>query len=126
MATLHAMSGHFIVEYARGPSWEASRARRDQEGWPEHAAFMDAMVDSGFVLFGGPIGDIDGERALLVVAGASCDAVRAQLADDPWADGVLTIERVRPWTIWLGMLPDPNAGRSGAPGAPENGTCQAR
>ena len=53
---------------------------------------------------------------MLVVAGESCEAVRARLAGDPWADGVLTIETVRPWTIWLGTLPDADVDRPGSAG----------
>jgi hypothetical protein len=28
---------------------------REQEGWDEHARFMDALVDDGFVLLGGSL-----------------------------------------------------------------------
>jgi len=30
-------------------------AEREQAGWEEHAAFMDALADEGFILFGGPV-----------------------------------------------------------------------
>ena len=29
------------------------------------------------------------------------NVLRAQLDQDPWADRVLTIERIEPWTLWL-------------------------
>ena len=42
--------------------WDHSRARREQAGWSEHAAFMDALAEEGFVVLGGPIGEGDGEN----------------------------------------------------------------
>jgi hypothetical protein len=29
------------------------------------------------------------------------EAIRARLADDPWANDVLTIKSVEPWSVWL-------------------------
>lgn len=97
--------GYFLVSSAKGPDWDHSRARREQPGWDDHAAFMDALVDEGFVLLGGPVGDGDGENALLVVEAESEEALRARLADDPWWGNVLSIESVQPWSIWLGRPP---------------------
>jgi uncharacterized protein YciI len=90
----------FAVTEVAGPNWDASRARREQAGWDEHAAFMDALVGDGFVVLGGPIGD--GERVLLVVEAEDEAAVRARFAPDPWLPaGVLEIASIEPWTIWL-------------------------
>ena len=90
----------FLVTEENGPAWDDARARRAQDGWDEHAAFLDRLVDDGFVILGGPLGD--GERALLAVEAADADEVRARLAPDPWLrDGVLRIDLVEPWTIWL-------------------------
>jgi hypothetical protein len=50
----------FAVTMESGANWDSSRSRRQQDGWDEHAAFMDGLVDEGFVVLGGPIGD--GER----------------------------------------------------------------
>jgi hypothetical protein len=38
----------FVVIREHGPSWDASRPLHEQDGWPEHAAFMEALVDDGF------------------------------------------------------------------------------
>jgi uncharacterized protein YciI len=90
----------FAVTEVAGPNWDASRARREQAGWDEHAAFMDALVGDGFVVLGGPIGD--GERVLLVVEAEDEAAVRARFAPDPWLPaGILEIASIEPWTIWL-------------------------
>jgi uncharacterized protein YciI len=62
---------------------------------------MDGLVEEGFVVLGGPIGEGDGENTLLVVDAEDEAAIRARLAEDPWAGGLLTIASIRPWSIWL-------------------------
>jgi uncharacterized protein len=92
---------YYVVMVARGPAWDPSRRRREQAGWDEHAAFMDALAEEGFVVLGGPLGEVDGENVLLVVDAASEGALRARLAADPWAGTILTIASVKPWSVWL-------------------------
>jgi hypothetical protein len=90
----------FALTEVSGPSWDSSRGRREQDAWDEHASFMDGLVDDGFVILGGPIGD--GERVLLVVEAADEREIEARLADDPWLRmGVLRIGSIEPWTVWL-------------------------
>jgi uncharacterized protein YciI len=95
------VADYFLVEMARGPAWNPSKRRREQAGFDEHAAFMDALTEEGIVVLGGPVGDIDGEAALLVVDADSEAEIRARLAVDPWANTVLTITSVKPWSVWL-------------------------
>ena len=95
------MADYYLVKLARGPAWDHARGRREQDGWDEHAAFMDALTDEGVIVLGGPVGDVDGEHTLHVVDMESEAAIRARLADDPWADDLLTIESVEPWWVWL-------------------------
>ena len=99
------MARYFLVARVRGPAWDYARPRREQHGWAEHAAFMDALVEDGFVVFGGPVGEGDGEEALLVVDAESEADVRARPADDPWGEDMLATESVRPWAVWLGAPP---------------------
>ena len=70
---------------------------------------MDALVDDGVVVLGGPIGD--GERVLLVVEAADEHEVEARFAPDPWLPaGILEIAAIEPWTIWLdARAPSPGA-----------------
>jgi uncharacterized protein YciI len=90
----------FVLTMVNGPRYDRARDRRGQPGWDEHAAFMDGLVEAGFVVLGGPIGD--GEQVMVVAEAADQAEVRARLADDPWAPmGILTIGEIRPWTIWL-------------------------
>jgi uncharacterized protein YciI len=92
---------YFLVERAKGPRWDHSRLRREQVGWDEHAEFMDGLVEEGFVVMGGPVGEGDGEEALLVVDSDSKESIRARLADDPWGEDMLTTTSVRPWAVLL-------------------------
>ena len=62
---------------------------------------MDALAEEGVVLLGGPMGEGDGENALLIVDAESEAEIRARLAEDPWTDDMLTIESVKPWSVWL-------------------------
>jgi uncharacterized protein YciI len=72
---------------------------REQQSWDEHAAFMDGLVDDGFVVLGGPLDERD---VLLVVEAESEAAVRERFATDPWIEnGMLEITAVRPWTVLL-------------------------
>ncbi len=83
-----------------GPNWDDSKPIREQAEWSAHASFMDALVDEGFVVLGGPLDD--GEHALLVVDAADEDEVRERLGGDPWAPtDILAIGTVRRWSIWL-------------------------
>jgi uncharacterized protein YciI len=95
------VADYYLITHAKGPAWDHSRPRRQQAGWDEHAAFMDSLVEEGIVVLGGPLGEGDGEDVLLVVDVESEAIIRARLADDPWADGMLTIESVEPWSVWL-------------------------
>jgi uncharacterized protein len=95
------LADYFLVERARGPSWDHSKGRREQAGWDAHAEFMDALAAEGVVVLGGPIGEGDGEDALLVMDADSEAEVRVRLAEDPWKDDMLTIESVRPWSVWV-------------------------
>ena len=60
---------------------------------------MDGLVDTGFVVLGGPLADE--HRVILAVEAESEDDVRATLARDPWSGSHLVVESVEPWTIRL-------------------------
>ncbi|HVC03058.1 MAG TPA: hypothetical protein VND88_00155 [Candidatus Acidoferrales bacterium] len=89
----------FVVLRRTGPAWREGRPLEEQCGWTEHAAFMDGLVASGFVVLGGPLGDE--HRVVLVVDAESEDAVRKTLVRDPWDQTHLRIDTVDRWTIRL-------------------------
>ena len=90
----------FLVTLHRsGPQWDASKPLEEQSGWPEHAAFMDGLVDEGFIVLGGPLADE--HRVMHAVEAESEDAVRATFGRDPWSETHLRVAEVEPWTIRL-------------------------
>ena len=97
---MSAAVANFAVTLVRGPSWDESCGIREQEGWTSHAAFMDCLVEDGFILVGGPVGDH--RQTLHVVEAADEDEIRRRLAKDPWAQaGLLEIGSIQSWALWL-------------------------
>jgi hypothetical protein len=99
------VADYYLVERSKGPRWDHSCGTREQAGWDEHAAFMDALAEEGFVMLGGPVGAGASETFLLVVDADSEAPIRARLAEDPWPDDLLRIESIRPWSVWLRASP---------------------
>lgn len=90
---------YFAVRMENGPNYDQSRDRREQEAWDEHAAFMDKLVEDGFVVIGGPVNET---QTLHAIEAESEEAIRARLAEDPWAPtGILRIASIEPWQLWL-------------------------
>jgi uncharacterized protein YciI len=71
----------------------------EQSQWAAHAAYMDELVERGFIVLGGPLAD--DHRVVHAFEAESEDAVRAALADDPWSETHLRIDTIEPWTIRL-------------------------
>jgi uncharacterized protein YciI len=92
--------GYFVVINEQGPAWVPSRPMREQEKWAEHAAFVNGLLDDGFVVLGGPIPGAPIHRARLIVRSSSEEAVRARLADDPWMRmGLLQNVSIEGWDV---------------------------
>jgi uncharacterized protein YciI len=98
----------FAVVRDVGPAWDDTRELREQAAWDEHAEFMNALVDDGFVLVGGPLAG--GPKTLLIVSASSEEEIRSRLHADPWTPmGLLVIARIEPWEVLLGAVPDRTA-----------------
>jgi citrate lyase subunit beta/citryl-CoA lyase len=117
---------NFAVRLVHGPGWDPARQIREQDGWDEHAAFMDGLVDGGFLVLGGPVGD--GETTLHVVEAADENEIAARLAADPWAAaGLLRIGVIEPWALWLDSRPrTPRSATTRARGPDPAGAAAAR
>jgi uncharacterized protein YciI len=90
----------WVLTRERGPSWDHARGLREQEAWDEHAVFMEALADEGFILLGGPVGE---ERVMHVIAADSEQEVYRRLAADPWEPmGLLRNVSVERWHVLLG------------------------
>lgn len=94
----------FAVIREAGPGWR-NGGIYEQPGVAEHATFMNALADSGFVLFAGPLAGTEHEhvRVLLIVNAEDDDEIHRQLADDPWVptDQLVTV-KIEPWQILVG------------------------
>jgi uncharacterized protein YciI len=90
---------YLVILRRSGPEYDRSRPLEEQSGWPEHAAFMDGLVDEGFIVLGGPLADE--VRTAHVVEAVSVDEIRATLARDPWSETHLNVDSIDPWTIRL-------------------------
>jgi uncharacterized protein YciI len=91
---------HFVVRLQHTGPWDFSRGLREQDGWDEHAAFMDRLVEDGFIVLGGPL---EGDRDIMhVIEAESKGAIRARLAKDNWArNGMLAVTSIEEWTVLL-------------------------
>jgi len=94
------MKNTFVAISSAGPNRVPSKGTREQPLWDEHAAFIDQLVDEGFILMGGPLLDEGG--AMLIVNAGDEDEVREKLKNDPWFErGILKLESVRRWRIFI-------------------------
>jgi uncharacterized protein YciI len=89
----------YVVQRRTGPEWDPARPLEEQSRWDDHAAFMDGLVDEGFVVLGGPLADA--ARVVLAIEASTEDDVRSTLARDPWHGTHLVVDTVEPWTIRL-------------------------
>jgi uncharacterized protein YciI len=79
---------------------------REQDGWNDHAAYMDGIFDEGWLLLAGPI---EGDRETMwVVEAGSEGEIRERMKQDPWsANGMLTPTKFERWDIVMDRLPKP-------------------
>ena len=94
----------YVIRVRRGGPWDWSKDMRQQEGWDEHAAYMDGIAEEGFLLLAGPL---EGDRdTMWVVEAASEPEIRRRMAEDPWAaNGMLTPLSIEAWTIVIDSWP---------------------
>jgi hypothetical protein len=88
-----------VLLHRSGPRWDPALPLEEQSGFPEHAVYMDQLVDEGFTVLGGPLDDE--HRVVMAVAAESAGAVRDALARDPWWDSHLQLQSIDRWTIRL-------------------------
>jgi uncharacterized protein YciI len=95
----------FAVTREAGPSWTEGKGAFEQPAVNDHAAFMNRLVEDGFVLFAGPLAgsEHDRIRVLLIAEAASETDIHRRLADDPWqrTQRVMTTS-VEPWNLLVG------------------------
>ena len=91
---------YYAVTQERDENWDITRSMREQKNWDEHARFMDALVEDGFIILGGPLDDE--EKVLLIINAPSRQAIEGRLAGDPWSSmGIRRIAKIERWEILL-------------------------
>jgi uncharacterized protein YciI len=94
----------FAVIREAGPGWGAGGIL-GQAAVDEHAVFMNALADEGFLLFAGPLAGTEAGRVrvLLIFEAESEAEIHRRLADDPWVHTQqLTTATIEPWTLLVG------------------------
>ena len=92
------MKNTFVVTSSAGPNRDLSKGTREQALWDEHAAFIDKLVDDGFILMGGPLVDEGG--SLLILNAEDENEVREKMKNDPWLErGILKQKSIKRWQI---------------------------
>jgi uncharacterized protein YciI len=94
----------FAITREAGSAWKAGGIFQ-QPLVTDHAAFMNALADQRFVLFGGPLAGTEQERVrVLLILDADSEAeIQRRLADDPWvATEQLRTVSIEPWKILVG------------------------
>lgn len=92
----------FAVTRSRGMSWDPERPLEQQEGWIEHAQFMNYLEATGFVVAGGPLEDTP--YTFLAVRAENEAEARSRLAADPWEESrKLETTRIVRWDLKLGV-----------------------
>lgn len=89
----------YVVVRRSGPAWNPALPLEGQDGWDAHAAYMDALVEAGVVVFGGPLADE--LRVVLACAAEDEASLREALAGDPWSGTHLEVDSIDAWTIRL-------------------------
>jgi uncharacterized protein YciI len=91
-----------MVRFRAGPTW-SSGSVREQPDWDAHAEFVDALIERGTFVMGGPFSDNSGSMSLL--EGIDADEARRILEDDPFMkNGVFVLEEIREWDVFVDEL----------------------
>ncbi|HEX3237127.1 MAG TPA: YciI family protein [Gaiellaceae bacterium] len=88
---------HVILCQA-GPEFDSAQPLEEQSGWEEHAAYMDSLVEDGYLVLGGPL---PGGRVAHAMEAESEGELRAIWSRDPWYESHLVLESIEPWEIRL-------------------------
>src|SRR5438552_8569442 len=94
------MKSTFVAISSASLNRDSSKGAREQPFWDGHAAFIDRLVDEGFILMGGPLVDEGG--SLLIFNAEHENEVREKMKNDPWLKhGILKQESVKRWQIFI-------------------------
>jgi uncharacterized protein len=94
-----------MVRFRAGPSWTVGGVR-EQQDWDAHAEFVDALIERGTFVMGGPFSDNSGSMSLL--EGVDAEEARRLVEEDPFMkNGVFVLEEIREWNVFVDELSPP-------------------
>jgi uncharacterized protein YciI len=97
------MNRLFAAILQRGPAYHHDKPLEEQQEWPAHRVFMNGLVDSGFVVLGGPLEGTS--EVLLIFRAASPEEIVKRWSEDPWAKlDLLRVSRIMHWDLRLGEI----------------------
>jgi len=95
-----SLKNTYLVISSAGANRDLSKGTREQDFWDEHGVFIDALVEEGFIILGGPLVDEGG--SMIVVRAADEDEIRVKLEHDPWYEHeILKLESIKRWDIFI-------------------------
>jgi uncharacterized protein YciI len=97
------MSSFAVIREA-GPAW-TDGGIYEQSGADDHAAFMGALAEEGFVVFAGPLAGTETGlvRVLLIIDADEEAEIHRRLAEDPWVrSDLLRTTSVERWLVLVG------------------------
>ena len=95
-----SLKNTYLVISSAGSNRDLSRGTREQRYWDEHSVFIDALVEEGFILLGGPLVEEGG--AMIIVRATDEAEVREKLRPDPWYEHeILKLESIKRWDIFI-------------------------
>lgn len=100
MKGMERLKKTFVIFFAPGTAWIAGKTSREQPYWTEHAAFMDALLEDGIVIMGGPFADYS--SIMIVLEASDENEVRNLFERDPFvARGIFRLSSVHEWHVFL-------------------------
>jgi uncharacterized protein YciI len=91
---------YFVIRSEQGPAWNPTHSMREQILWDEHRVYINALLSTDKMILGGPIGEGNPYRAMVVFVADSVAEVRQRLEADPWYKaGVLREVSIENWNM---------------------------
>jgi len=95
-----SLQNTYLVISKAGSNRDLSKGSREQRYWNEHGAFIDGLVEEGFMFMGGPLVDEGG--AMIIVRAENEAEVREKLRHDPWYEhDILMLDSIKRWDIFV-------------------------
>jgi hypothetical protein len=88
-----------VVLHRSGPRWDPSRPHEEQSDWDAHAAFMDGLVDTGFIVLAGRSPTSTASCMWSRPSRRRPYAQRSRAI--PWSESHLRVDSIEPCTIRL-------------------------